>query len=142
MDLILLGSNDAKGLVVLFPKPEEVDTPPPEIGKPSTTYNGSLLAFIEVPPLILILKAASGPPSELTTCTPATFDANAPSNEVVFILSISSDLIVETAPVKSFLFTDPYPITTISSNIETSEKSVTLILVLSPTTTSLDLYPR
>ena len=96
---------------------------------------------MEVPPRILILKPASGPPSELTTWTPEILEANAPSNEVVFILSISSDFIVATEPVKSFLLTDPYPITTISSREETSGRSITSIVACIPTSTSLDLYP-
>ena len=50
IDSILLGSIVASGLVELFPSPTEVETPAPVIGKPSITYNGSLLAFIEVPP--------------------------------------------------------------------------------------------
>ena len=67
IDTILLGSNVARGLVELLPISVDVLTPPPVNGKPSTTYSGSLLALIEVPPRIRILKAASGPPSERTT---------------------------------------------------------------------------
>ena len=125
IEAILLGSNVASGLVALLPISVDVLTPPPVNGKPSTTYNGSLLALIEVPPLIRILKAASGPPSERTTCTPAALAAMAPSKEAVLIFSISSDLIVDTAPVKSLRLTEPYPTTTTSSSLDTSETRLT-----------------
>ena len=49
----------------------------------------------------------------------------APSKEVVLIFSISSDLIVETAPVKSLRLTEPYPTTTTSSSLDTSETRLT-----------------
>ena len=141
IDSILLGSIVASGLVELFPWPTEVETPAPVIGKPSITYNGSLLAFIEVPPRILILNEASGPPSDCTTCTPAAFEAMAPSKLVVLIFSISSDLIVDTAPVKSLRLTEPYPTTTTSSSSETSAIRFTSRLFRPSRATSRVLKP-
>ena len=58
IDSISPGSNAESGLDVLFPSP--IFSELPEIGIPSKTYNGSLLAFKDVPPLIFTLKLASG----------------------------------------------------------------------------------
>ena len=105
MDSMSLGSREDRGLVVLLPSPIFSDVP--EMGIPSKTYKGSLAAFKEVPPLILTLKPASGPPSEATTCTPAILLANCSSKVSDFIFSNSFDLIDPIAPVKSSLFKVP-----------------------------------
>ena len=78
----------------------------------------------ELFPLIEIVTLAPGCPSAEDTCTPAILPANASSKERTGALFSSSRFTFETDPVKSFFFTDPYPITTTSfkllatSNIE------------------------
>jgi len=98
-------------------------------GKPLITYNGSLELVIELPPLTTIFKASPGVPSLELTFTPAILPVKASSKLATTAVCNSSVLTVETEPVKSFLATEPYPITTTSSSCAISDFKVTFIIV-------------
>src|SRR5690606_6145326 len=87
----------------------------PSIGKPSTTYKGELSCVIELPPRMIISDSSPGWPESELTCNPATRPAKACAILGTGARLISSTFTSESEPVKSFLFTVPYPITTTSS---------------------------
>ena len=80
-----------------------------------------------------MLTPEPGLPSDDVTCTPATRPAKASSNERTGALLRSATDTVATAPVKSFLFEVPYPITTTSSRSLICEFRLTFITDLVPT---------
>ena len=71
------------GLMV-FNRFAEPAMPLPSTGTPSITINGSLLAFNEAPPLILIRLPPPAEPPPLVTCNPATLPCNNCSDEAMF----------------------------------------------------------
>ena len=73
------------------------------MGKPSITYNGSLLALIDVPPRILIRIPAPGVPSVIIVLTPDIFPFKACSTVALDVLSMVSESIFVMAPVTSLL---------------------------------------
>src|SRR5690606_15038836 len=75
----------------------------PKMGKPSTTYNGSLLPWIELVPLIRTLRPAPGAPVVGLTCTPAARPDKDWSTLVDGNSLISREPTWETDPVKSDL---------------------------------------
>jgi hypothetical protein len=92
--------------------------PPLSNGTPSTTIKGSLLAFREAPPRILITLPLPGAPPFGVMLTPATLPAINCSGVVIAPFTKSFELIVVTAPVRSFLRAVPYPITITSLTAE------------------------
>ena len=105
----------------------------PEIGKPSTTYNGSLLPWIELVPRIRTLIAAPGAPVFCNTCTPGALPDNACKTFVAGNALRSLDFTCATAPVRSRFLTVPYPITTTSLISLKSSTSFMLIVTVFPT---------
>src|SRR4030095_1262530 len=87
-------------------------------GIPSITINGSLLAFNEAPPRILIVLPEPGAPSFGVIDTPATLPRINCSGVTIAPLLKSFALIAVTAPVRSFFILVPYPITTTSDSEE------------------------
>ena len=81
---------------------------PPDIGNPSTTIKGSLLAANDDPPRIRMTASLPGVPEEVMT-TPDALPFNKPSTLVIAPLLKSLDVINSTEPVASFFFTEPYP---------------------------------
>ncbi|MNI26821.1 hypothetical protein D3C73_805380 [compost metagenome] len=59
------------------------DTEPPANGIPSTTINGSLLAFNEAPVRIRIVLPAPGCPPLVVICTPGTLPIMSCSGEEI-----------------------------------------------------------
>src|SRR5664279_3478072 len=104
---------------------------------PSTTYNGSLLELIEFVPRIRIIGWLPGTPAPFEiTCTPATlFSKACPRFATGLSISLLDEILV-TAPVRSFFFAVPYPITTTSFNPIFSSSRVMLISVLFPASLS------
>ena len=81
--------------------------PPLSNGTPSITINGSLLAFIEVPPLILIVLPEPGAPLLELIFTPGTLPITNCSGVVTEPLLKSSLLITAADPVKSLVLAVP-----------------------------------
>ena len=83
------------------------EMPPPSIGIPSITINGSLLAFSDAPPLIRMVLPEPGAPLLLVIDTPATLPAiNCSGVEIAPVLK-SFEEILTTDPVKSFFLVEP-----------------------------------
>src|SRR6478752_6748737 len=110
-------------------------------GTPSTTINGSLLAFSEAPPRIRIVLPEPGAPPLDVICTPATFPAISCSGVVIDPLLKSFAVIAVTAPVRSFFLLVPYPITTISLSDEVTPDNETIIGLPEITGTSRVVKP-
>src|SRR5437773_10152707 len=106
-DSISLGLINAKAFAA--PAIPELST-----GTPSITIKGSLLAFNEAPPRILIVLPEPGAPPLDVICTPATLPAINCSGVVTDPLLKSLAVIAVTDPVRSFFNLVPYPITTTS----------------------------
>ena len=83
-------------------------------GIPSNTIKGSLLALKDEPPRIRIVLPDPGAPPLEVIATPATLPVINCSGLVMAPFTKSLEPIVVTEPVKSFLRTEPYPITTTS----------------------------
>ena len=98
--------------------------PPLSKGTPSITIRGSLLAFIEVPPLILMVLPDPGAPLLEFILTPGTLPINNCSGVVTDPLLKSSLFIIAADPVISFVLAVPYPITTASFSNNTSSNNV------------------
>src|SRR5690606_35172195 len=75
------------------------------------------------------------------TATPAALPCNSLSTEVICAASLSLNFTEETAPVRSRFLTEPYPITTNSSFVDTDGFNFTRIVERSPTFISVDLNP-
>src|SRR5690554_558300 len=99
-------------------------------GTPSITIRGSLLADIDDPPLIRIVEPAPGAPPDDTILRPATFPANISEGLVASPLLRDVASTATTDPVASSFLTDPYPITTSSSNSALSSSRTMFIVVL------------
>ena len=80
---------------------------PAPTGNPSITYKGSLLLEREFPPRTRMETWPPGAPDVLVTCTPAALPWIPWSKEVIGNFCNSSDLIDDTAPVKSLFLTVP-----------------------------------
>ena len=102
----MLNDSMSFGLIIAsgFATPE---IPPLATGTLSITINGSLLAFKEAPPLILIVLPAPGAPPLEVICTPATLPAISCSAEVFCPLTKSFEVTLTTEPVKSFFLAVP-----------------------------------
>ncbi len=85
-------------------------------GNPSTTYNGSLPALIEVPPRIRIRGSAPGSPLLLVTVTPAARPCSACVAPRVGNSLSSAAETDDIEPVTSLFFWTPYPTTTSSES--------------------------
>ena len=111
------------------------------MGKPSTIYNGSLLAFTEPAPRTRISNPPPGCALFWRTYKPAAFPTNtcpiedAPAKPISFVFT------VETAPVKSRFFIVPYPITITSSSILASSVKMILRYPSPDNATSCVAYP-
>src|SRR5690606_17738160 len=110
-------------------------------GKPSTTYRGSELALMEVPPRTRTRGARPGSPLILDTDTPGARPCNAcavPANGKALIFSDPTE---ETEPVKSLFFWVPYPITTTCSISVSVETKLTFTLLCPRNGTSCVVKP-
>ena len=82
-------------------------TPPLSSGTPSITISGSLLAFIDVPPLILMVLPEPGAPLLELILTPGIFPITNCSGVVTEPLLKSSLFTITAEPVKSFVLAVP-----------------------------------
>ena len=82
-------------------------TPELSIGTLSMTISGSLLAFNDEPPRILMLDLPPGVPPSLVIFTPATLPANISCGFTTTPLFFESGLSAATEPVKSDFFAIP-----------------------------------
>ena len=83
---------------------------------PSTTNNGALEPWIDLSPRILMTDEAPGSPVPVEICVPEACPLKSSVTFGAGNFANCSDLTVDTAPVRSFFLTVPYPITTISSS--------------------------
>ena len=112
-------------------------------GNPSTMNRGSLLCVMEPPPRTRIFISASGEPSVVVICTPASLPCIASTAEATGTPTNASASTVATDPVMSFFFTEPYPITTTSSRFCASSRRTTFSGAFLPFSTGIswDKYP-
>ena len=82
-------------------------TPVLSIGTLSMTIKGSLLAFSDEPPRILILDLPPGVPPSLVILTPATLPASMSCGFTTTPLFLESGLRAATEPVKSDFLATP-----------------------------------
>ena len=110
-------------------------------GIPSRTTNGSLDPVKELAPLSLTLIPPSGSSVFFTILKPVLLPCKRSPTLFTGMVSICSVLIVDTEPVRSLFFTDPYPIITTSSKLAASSKRVISKESVLATTLSTDVKP-
>ena len=109
IDSISFGSTDIRGLFL-----GSVSFDPCSAGRPSITYNGSVLAVIEPVPRTRTWIPTPGIPEFEVTCTPATLPWRPLERVTVGAAFVSncSALTDDTAPVRFRRSAAPYPIAT------------------------------
>ena len=78
-----------------------------EVGIPSITINGSLLAFSEAPLRIRMVEPAPGSPLVVLTYKPGTLPCISSCGEVTAPRLISSAFTATTEPLRSLFFIEP-----------------------------------